>query len=171
MGLLSWFYFLFQCFFWLQRTISLVIETCFILSIYLIKYHSCSAFALAVTFHEQFYCIMYLQGCIILCVSMPPLPAWFQQKFRKSFWLGKSKLGHKFLILYVFLYWSCWLMLFSVFLLLGLAEPKSLLLLYLGGKKGFRIAIRRPEFECCSDVEIVGGLSWNTDTEVQETGN
>lgn len=147
-------------FFWLKRTVSLNRGLQYIiLNIYLIKYHSCSASALAIPFHEQFYYIIYLQGCIILCISMPPVPAWFKQKFRKSFWVGKSKLGYKFIILYEFLYWSCWLILFSVFLLLGLVEPKSLLLLYLGWKKGFRIAIGRPEFECCSDVEIIGRSS------------
>lgn len=85
-----------------------------------------------IPFCEQFYHMMYW-GCISLCVS--PLPAWLQRRFQKVFWVGKSKLGHKFVILYEFPYWSCWLVLFSVFLLLDFAEPKSFLLLYLGKKK------------------------------------
>ena len=122
--LLSWFYLLFQCFFWLKRTVSLVMETGgIVLNIYFIQYHSCSASAFAIPFCEQFYRIIYHRGCIILYVSMPPLPARFQQRFRKGVWVGKSKLGHKFVILCEFPYWSCWLVVFSVFLLLGLAEP------------------------------------------------
>jgi len=65
--------------------ISLLMKSCCILlNTYFIKYHSCSASALAITFCERSYHILYHRGCIILCLSMLPLPAWFQQRFRKG---------------------------------------------------------------------------------------
>lgn len=152
-------------FFWLKRTISLVIETCgIVLNIYFIKYHSCSASAFAIPLCEQFYHVTYCQGCIILCVSMPPLPAQFQQRFRKDFWVGKSKLGHKFCH-------SVWIPLL-VLLAGGIFSIPSLRSCWtwvisatvFGEKnvvwhlKSFQ-KMGKPESDCWSDVEIVGGLS------------